>query len=276
MKGRTSCPKCKHEFVLGLPDDNNKHEISCPNCKSKFVIQAKCADNEKGEECSWEEHGEPRKTILSKLKPKTNKPIMAIILLVIVFAIGLTTAIFSDVFIASTMDVASDLGLTGSIEIYVIDYESNNSIEGINITINDITGETDDKGVYSVENVELGILTVKLSGSNYKTQTYEILITPFLNSDSTIMMEKGNGTVDKVNFDTVGCFIILTIFSIFSLVGVIACLKRQHIDVAVASSFLAIFSFGFFFFGSILSIIALVLIIRSKEEFENGKKGKIF
>ena len=99
MKGRTTCPKCKHEFVLDLPEDNNKQEISCPNCKSKFVIQAKCADNEKGEECSWEEHGEPRKTILSRIKPKTNKPMMAIILLVIVFAIGLTTAIFSEVFI---------------------------------------------------------------------------------------------------------------------------------------------------------------------------------
>ena len=28
--------------------------------------------------------------------------------------------------------------------------------------------------------------------------------------------------------------------------------------------------------GSILSIIAFIIIIISKEEFENGKKGKIF
>ena len=28
--------------------------------------------------------------------------------------------------------------------------------------------------------------------------------------------------------------------------------------------------------GSILSIIALIIVVTSREEFENGKKGKIF
>ena len=47
-------------------------------------------------------------------------------------------------------------------------------------------------------------------------------------------------------------------------------------DVAVVGALLGIFSFGFFLLGSILSIISLFLILSSKEEFENGKKGKSF
>ena len=66
------------------------------------------------------------------------------------------------------------------------------------------------------------------------------------------------------------------IFSIFALMGAITCFKRQHLDVASVGSLIGIFSFGFFFIGSILSIIAFVLIMKSREEFENGKKGKIF
>jgi len=38
MKGRTTCPKCKHEFVLDVPDDSENCEIVCPNCGDKFTI----------------------------------------------------------------------------------------------------------------------------------------------------------------------------------------------------------------------------------------------
>ena len=41
MKGRATCPKCKHSFILNLPDDKKKHEVECPNCKSKFTIKLK-------------------------------------------------------------------------------------------------------------------------------------------------------------------------------------------------------------------------------------------
>jgi DNA-directed RNA polymerase subunit RPC12/RpoP len=275
MKGRTKCPRCKHEFVLDLPQDDKKHEVTCPKCNNKFFIKAKCIENGTIEECSWEEYGEPRKTILSKIKPKTKKPMIAILLLIIVFAFGITTAIFSDVFIESTIDVASDFGFTGSLQIKVVN-GSNVSKEGIDIKINELTGETNNDGIFSAENMELGIQTVEISGLGFKSQTYEILILPFLISDSTIILEEGSGNAESINFDTVGCILILTIFSIFALVGVVACLQRRHIDVALVSSFLAIFSFGFFFIGSILSIIAFIIIYRSKEEFENGKKGKIF
>jgi hypothetical protein len=105
MKGRTTCPKCKQEIILDLPN-KGKHEIVCPKCNNKFSIQ-KCDDSISIQECSWEEHGEPRKTVLSSMKPKTKMPKYAAIILACVFIIGITTAVFSESFIESSLDVAS-------------------------------------------------------------------------------------------------------------------------------------------------------------------------
>ena len=90
------------------------------------------------------------------------------------------------------------------------------------------------------------------------------------------MMTAGDSEETKTYFNNTGCTFILAIFSIFALVGTVACLKRKYIDVAIAGSLFGIFSFGFFFLGSIFSIIAFAIVMKSKEEFENGKKGKIF
>ena len=275
MKGRTTCPKCKHEFLLDVPVDSKKPEVVCPNCNNKFTIQAKPPDPEPNDECSWEEHGEPRKTILSSIKPKSNRPMIAAILLICVFLIGITTAAYSETFIESTMDLANRVGMTGSVKILVTN-QLNNSIENASIKIDGLTGTTDENGIYLAENIELGILNLELSANDFKTQKREILVTPFFDSESTIKMEEKDGKVSLIYFDTPGCTVILAIFSVFALFGTITCLKRQHLDVAIAGSLISIFSLGFFFIGSIISIIAFIFIMTSKEEFENGKKGKIF
>lgn len=275
MKGRTTCPKCKKEFVLDVPDTTEEHEVVCPECGNKFAIKAKNSDPESDDDFYWEEHGEPRKTILSSIKTKTNKPMIAAILLSCVFALGITSAAFSETFIESSMNIASGVGITGSVEI-IVNNETNVSLADINITIDDVSGTTNESGLFFVENVGLGIKTLTLSGQGYKTQTREILVTPLFKSENTIMMTAGDGEETKTYFDTTGCTFILAIFSIFALVGTVASLKRKYIDVAIAGSLFGIFSFGFFFLGSIFSIIAFAIVMKSKEEFENGKKGKIF
>jgi hypothetical protein len=275
MKGRTTCPKCNHEIKLDLPDTCEKTDIVCPKCSNKFTIQPKPPVPGSGEECSWEEHGEPRKTILSSFKPKTNRPKIAGILLICVFVIGLTTAVFAEAFIETSMDFASGIGMTGSTKILITDSE-NNSLENISIKINGLTGTTDENGFFSADNTDLGILTVELTHPEYNTQKREILVTPFFKSESTIIMEPDDGSIANIIFDTTGCSLLIGIFSIFALIGTITCLKRQHLDVATAGSLIGILSIGFFFIGSIISIIAFALIMTSKEEFENGKKGKTF
>ena len=170
MKGRTTCPKCKHEFVLDVTDDNEKREVVCPKCDNKFAVQAKCPDPESDNECSWEEHGEPRKTVLSKIKPRTKMPMIASILLVCIFIIGTTTAFFSETFITSTSDIGSQIGLSGSIEILVSDIE-NNSLENASIKINSLTRFTNNKGKLSLDDVELGIISLEISLPEYKDKT---------------------------------------------------------------------------------------------------------
>jgi len=275
MKGRTKCPECKQEFVLDIPTDGKRHEAVCPNCEKKFIIRTKCSPKESEDGCYWEEHGEPRKTILSSIKPKTNKPKIAVIILVCVFALGLITAAYSDMFIESSLDVASSFGMTGTVEIHVIN-QTNKSIENIQVKIegvNDIkkTGN----GSYFAENIELGFREITITSSEYINLTQEILVIPFFKSSHNIKMKKGAG-YDKNYFDNTSCSIILMIFSVFALFGAVASLKREHFDVAIAGCIISIFSFGFFMIGSILSVIAFVIVFKSKEEFENGKKGKVF
>ena len=275
MKGRTKCPECKHEFVLDISDDSKKHDVICPNCENKFTIKATPSEPECGEECFWEEHGEPRKTILSSIKPKTNRPKIAAIILICVFALGITTATFSETFVESSMGVASAVGMKGTMEVHVIN-ETNSSIDTLTVSIEGVDNiEKTSNGSYKAKDVELGFKKIKISGSGYEDITQEVLVTPFFTSYNEIKMNKGSGS-ETNEFDTFGCSIILIIFSVFALLGAIACLKRIHYDVAIAGSIISIFSFGFFMIGAILAIIAFVIIFKCKEEFDNGKKGKIF
>ena len=78
---------------------------------------------------------------------------------------------------------------------------------------------------------------------------------------------------DIVNFNY---SIIIIIFSVFTLFAIYACIKRKYFILAIVGSFIGIFSFGFYLINSILSIIALILIFISMDEFQDEKKGKTF
>ena len=273
MKGRTTCPRCNHEFILDTPKDSEQFKAICPKCNCNFAIKKSSDDIKTEEECAWEEHGEPRKTILSSIKPRTDKPMIAAILLICVFILGISSAAFSETFIGSPLSVLSDIGMTGKVDFKIVD-QLNNSLYNVSIIIDEKYGITNDKGEYSVENITLGINEAEIIISENKTINVEILVTPFINSYNKIIVDEDSKKL--IPYETMGCSIILIIFSIIALLGAVATLKRQHFDVAVVGALLGIFSFGFFLVGSILSIISLFLILSSKEEFENGKKGKSF
>jgi hypothetical protein len=270
MRGKTTCPDCKHSFTIDLPARDEKHEIVCPKCKKKFNVKVKCTE----EECTWEEHGEPRKTILSKNIAITNKPMIAAILLTCVFILGVTTSVYSEEFIVNSLDVASGIGLKGNVKITTIDIE-NNSVSNATIIINNISRDTNSKGIANFKDIELGIQTMEVSKEEY-FQKQEILVTPFISTEIEILVEEENTSEETIEFDTLGCTFIILIFSVFALLGAIACFKRRNLDVAVAGSIIGIFSFGFFLIGLILSIIAFVLIMKSRDEFRDAKKGRVF
>ncbi len=274
MKGKATCPNCNNKFIVDIPTSGTKKLVVCPRCEHKFNIKAKCETKGSEVECTWEEHGEPRKTVLSSIKPKTNRPMIAAIILVCVFAIGINTAVFSETFVESSMDVASQVGLTGTVEFEIVN-ENGEPVNNTTVSINSVIINRDNTTIYKKENIEPGIQEVVISKDDY-TKKSEVLVTPFITSKTTFRINSSSNDVKKTEFNSFGCSIIIIIFSVFSIFSVITCLKREHLDVAIAGSFLAIFSFGFFFIGSILSIVAFVIILLSREEFKNGDKGKIF
>ena len=195
MKGKTKCPKCNHDFILDIPKDKEKYRTVCPNCNHKFNIKKSIECKDLEEECIWEERGEPRKTILSAMKPRTDKPMIAFIILTFVFIIGLISAI--------SIQIKSEIFF-------------NNALRLLSYT-----------------NINLNNLSIVVS-------------------------------------------ITIFIFSIFALIGSIFSFKRKRLKIVIICTFLSILSIGFYFIGSLLSIVALIIIFYSREEFIDEKKGKIF
>jgi hypothetical protein len=69
---------------------------------------------------------------------------------------------------------------------------------------------------------------------------------------------------------------IVLILSSISFIGAITSWKRKYSDVTLIACLVGIFSIGIYFSGIILGIIAFWLILRSQDEFDDGKKGKSF
>ncbi|UCH72375.1 MAG: hypothetical protein JSW62_02165, partial [Thermoplasmatales archaeon] len=180
----------------------------------------------------------------------------------------------SETFTESSLDIITITGITGSMEVSISN-QTNVSLENVSMLVEGKLGYTNENGSYSISNITPGIRTVKISLQGYKTLSQEVLVLPFITSHHKIIMELGDGE-KNVFFDDLGCSIIFAIFSIFPLLGSLSALRRKHIDVAIAGSIIGIFSFGFLMIGSLLSIAAFIIIVMSKEEFDNGKKGKIF
>lgn len=74
-------------------------------------------------------------------------------------------------------------------------------------------------------------------------------------------------TPEKVKDLLVVCGTIGCILSIFPILAGILALKRKLWGIALAGSIIGLFTMGILFTSSILSLIALILIIMSKKEF---------
>ena len=138
MKGRIQCPNCSKQFEIENIDDSDDAVLICPSCNCQFNIQSSSSDGaddgSKDEDCSWEEHGEPRKTILSSVKPKTDKPMIATLLLVVVVCIGIISSVSPGLFFQTPVMIFSAAGMQGSISI-VIDEVGENIFDHVNLSI---------------------------------------------------------------------------------------------------------------------------------------------
>ncbi len=64
------------------------------------------------------------------------------------------------------------------------------------------------------------------------------------------------------------CAIIGCIIVVFTILGGILSLKRKLWGIALACSIIGLFSLGILLFSSVLSLIAMILLIISRKEFE--------
>ncbi|MBU0496700.1 MAG: hypothetical protein KKC68_01770 [Candidatus Thermoplasmatota archaeon] len=114
MKAKTTCPHCKKEIVVDVPEGTDQHELTCPNCSKTFKIKRSqdMKDTSTGRDCTWEECGEPRKTVLSKLRRYSNRPLIVSFLLFTAGVLGIFTAVF---FFTTNGHYIDELGFIGEI-----------------------------------------------------------------------------------------------------------------------------------------------------------------
>lgn len=237
-------------------------------------------------------------------RKKSKKPTVAGSLLLVVAVLGI---LFSIVMVGSgffldNVDGWTELSNeTVTIEGQVVD-ENGDPLENASISIIDthLQTETDENGRYRIVGVLDGFQEIRVEKSGHKT----IILKTFVsNDDSTkenynindgevhrqgneydFTLPDGSGeltygvdadTLEKIFGDLHGFLsligVITLICSIVALIGGIFALKREHYGVSIAAAVVGIFSFGFAI-GSILSIIALFVILLASDEFDSEEE----
>ncbi len=246
---------------------------------------------------------EPQQYNYSQRRPpkrkKSSKPTISGALLLVVAVLGM---LFSLIMVGSgfILDDVEDWsfvdGGTTTIEGQVVD-ENGDPIENATITIVDthLETETDVDGNYKLVGVPNGFQEIRVEKSGYKTIIHKTMVN---DNDSTkenynihdgevhrkgdtydytlpdgsgeLTYGVGQDTLEKIFGDIHGFLtitgIITLICSIVALIGGIFALKREHFGITVAAAVVGIFSFGFAI-GSILSIIALFILVLASDEF---------
>ena len=96
MKAKTTCPRCNKVLFVDVSTDSEPHELTCPHCQYLFKIKPSqnSSMTQKSTDPTWEECGEPRKTVLSKLRLHTNRPVVISFLLLAAGVLGMFMAVF--------------------------------------------------------------------------------------------------------------------------------------------------------------------------------------
>jgi len=285
MKGKTTCPKCKTTFVLDMPDDaSDTYEATCPKCDHKFKLKIV----KKDKDYIWEEAGEPRKAVLSSIKERTNRPMIAGILLIIVFISAIITSSSLLITIEPMKtneeflnNIFASLGKM-AIEGRILDNSTKQPIKNVTISIVGTNISTfSENGSFELKNIPLGYRTFNISANGYKTLHAKIFLLKNLFAGEKIKQDfylnKGSGVEETEEAGLLNllvkswyiCSILIIIFAILALLGAIACFLRKYLIVAILGSIFGLFTFGIIFIGPVCSLIALIIILLSREEFKN-------
>tara|TARA_Y100001970_G_scaffold256252_1_gene333810 strand:+ start:2792 stop:4000 length:1209 start_codon:yes stop_codon:yes gene_type:complete len=208
-------------------------------------------------------------------KPKTNAQ-WAGILLSIVFVLGLLSGIMYGLKWNNQEDQWDNNGLS-SVHGSVID-ENGNAIEGVAVYTGDKQTKTNAQGQYYLYDLKGEEISILFSFEGYKDLNIWIDIRTGVANILEIEMIKGDGT-EKSDYRTniaepwppnYALAPIFMLTSIIALMGSAAALLEENFRIAITGCLFGIISYGFLV-GSLLSIIALALLLTDYQRFSNKK-----
>ena len=172
----------------------------------------------------------------------------------------------------------------------VIQTDDGNPLENVEITLNgqNWTWTSNEQGRFYIYDVEGGIREITFNLENYEEQTQKIELEVGRINVVNAILEEGNcssdcGYIDKT-FEvdnpaeiSLVLSVIIILFSVVTLYGSIAALRKSDFSMALIGSIAGVLSYGFML-GSILSIVAMLMIFSDRDAFEsvlNTKKENL-
>ncbi len=215
-----------------------------------------------------------------------TKPKLAALLLIVVFFLGLansaTNIAYANEVVSSDALDSSESVVAITISGSVMDFDTTLPIGDADVNIID-TGEstvTNPEGFYVIENVPTGEHTIIVSATGFQTVNKKVKLTPAPERIINFELQKGSGTVyvdetsdtgeevDEDEEDRGWSFIgfLTLIFAILALLGAYLAFNQYMFWVCSTTAFFGVLSFGFGV-GMFLGIIAMILILVSKDKF---------
>ena len=126
--------------------------------------------------------------------------------------------------------------------------------------------------------------SIKTRTNKPKISSFLFLTTGVLGIFTAVILASSNDTITSQlglfkslfsDFNNVILSVLIIICSLFAFIGSFFSFRRKYIRFTMICSIISIFSIGLFF-GTVFSVITLILLFLSRDEFENASKGKIF
>jgi hypothetical protein len=226
-------------------------------------------------------------------KKSSSKPTIAGALLIITAIIGIIGGflIIAGGFFVGGIDEGNfdffDLEDKGDISGRVT-FLNGTGVESVNVTVvgTELTTQTDKDGFYIIYEAPIGNQEIKVEYEGYNTYIKKVVIS---SSEVDFTMEdedfetgnnfdfqitEGDQVIERGEYPPWGlisgliytCAALIIIFSIVSLIGGISAIQRKRFGLAAVGAILGIFTI----IGAIFSLIALFILIISKEEFQKS------
>jgi hypothetical protein len=187
----------------------------------------------------------------------------------------------------------SFMGMEDKADVYGrVTFTNGTPVDGANVSIvgEPLTAETDETGNYLIYNVPTGNHKIKVEFEGYNTIIYKTFIGPEESrwDDSSrqgksadnkydFTLTPGDDTIERGSYPPFElirgimtiCGVLVLIFSVIVLLGGLYALKRKNFMITILAAILGILTFGFFV-GSLFALIALFILIISRDEFKRN------